>query len=349
MRLALCLSLSLLACDTDPPPPGPAPITTPSGPVQTARAQPEGEQWPGMYAPKRVYQVDRPRVETLSDADALIAPRKIQVAIYQPSDADTPAPVVVMSPGGGALDDPALSLTRWAYRIAKAGYVTVAIAHPARSEAERKAICDKWRRDDCDPLSWDRAHDVVTVLDALEKVATVDTQRMVVVGYGDGADAALMLAGAKRSYAGEPLDLSDPRPKGFVLLSPRGPGRDGFDEAAWADVARPLLMATGTGDTAAVPLTARRKAFDSLGAGDKYLLHLAHDAAHESIFEGDLAACQKHPKGRGDTCQQLVRLIHSPMLAFFDALLRDDAEARAYLKSQKLEAASRGKAVWYLK
>ncbi len=342
MRIALCLSLLLLACETDrPPPPDPAhtaTATATTGAV-TASAAAREEHWPGMYAPKRVHQVDRPRVETLSDDDALIAPRKIDVAIYQPSDADTPAPAVVLSHGGAALDDATHSLARWAYRIAKAGYVAVAIAHPARSDAEKKALCDRWQQPDCDPLRWDRPHDIATVLDALEKVASVDEERIVVVGHGDGADAALALAGVKRSYGGEAVDLTDARPKGFVVLSP---GAD----ATWGEVTRPLLVATAAGGE---PLAARRKAFDTLPAGHKYLLVLAHDAAHDSIFEGDLSDCQKHPKGTGDTCQQLVRLLHSPMVAFFDALLRDDAGAAAYLRSQKLEAASRGKAVWFIK
>jgi hypothetical protein len=71
---------------------------------------------------------------------------------------------------------------------------------------------------------------------------------------------AQTVAGAKRLFVSPPVDLSDPRPVAFLAFSPQQPGSEGFFDTrfgkprhSWTDMRRPVLTATGDGDSTCDP------------------------------------------------------------------------------------------------
>ncbi len=102
--------------------------------------------------------------------------------------------------------------------------------------------------------------DALALLSTAEFSGQIDMQRIALGGHSAGAGAAQTLAGAKRIFVGPPNEVSDPRPIAFLAFSPQQPGSEGsFDTRfqkerhSWTDVLRPVLTATGDGDSTCNP------------------------------------------------------------------------------------------------
>ncbi|MFN0251555.1 MAG: alpha/beta hydrolase family protein [Kofleriaceae bacterium] len=285
--------------------------------------------------------------------------RNINVAIRYSRTAPRPMPVVVWSHGGASGQTNALTaLEEWSIAAARAGYVSVSIAHEPRTPEERQALCVELGFDQagCDTfkfLSYDRPRDIAVVIDHLvnewsnfpQLAAAVDLNKIAVGGHSAGAGGTLMVAGAPREINGAPMLVEDPRPVAFLAFSPQAPGSDGMTAEGYAQITRPTLIGTGRGDESP-PDTAdgRASVFDLVQPGDKARIFIEDPAAAHSVFALELAGCTNvAPLAR---CEELVSWVKSAGLAFLDAHLRGSPDAFAWLASSNLAVGTANVAEW---
>lgn len=317
-----------------------------------------------------------------SYTDAAGRQRQVKVMLRVPIGAPMPPPwpVVVWSHGGAdGKGSPAHSMVEWSELTAAAGYLTVSIAHAGRDAASREALCrspalainDRATCEQFKYLNWDRPHDIRAVLDELERLAAgefrgqIDLRRIAVGGHSAGSGGALTVAGARRIFVDHAVELSDARPIAFLAFSPQQPGSEGFFDTrfqkpshSWAHIRRPVLAATGDGDSTCntgvvvqgcvgdTPF-GRRIGFQRMPAdGNKYELYL-HDAnAFHTLFELNAGKCPQLQVPQS-FCDDAVRWLSSTALAFLDAHVRQGMPAALqWLHSDRIERASGGVAEW---
>jgi acetyl esterase/lipase len=310
--------------------------------------------------------------------DATRQPREVRVLLRVPIGAPAPLPVVLWSHGGAeGKNSPANSMAEWSEVTAAAGYLTVSIAHPARNAASRSALCQTIgiaNAASCKVfkhLMWDRPHDIRAVLNELESMnasgelaGQIDLHRIAVGGHSAGSGGAQTVGDAKRLFVPPAVDLSDPRPVAFLAFSPQQPGFEGFFDTgfgqpqhSWSDVLRPVLTATGDGDSTCNPGPepgsclgdlpfGRRIGFQRMPAlGNKYQLYI-HDAdAFHTLFELNAGKCSTLGVNQAK-CDEMVRWLSSSALAFLDGHVRGLPAALQWLQSERVQAASRGVAEW---
>jgi len=283
--------------------------------------------------------------------------RTVPVRIYYPKEAQGPLPVLVFSHGlGGSRDGYRYLGERWASR----GYVSVHLQHPGSDgellKESRPLLA--MRRAARDPENLvDRPKDVTFALDTLTRLngeasfplkGRLDLSRVGVGGHSFGAYTALAAAGRRLPGAtGE--SLADPRVKACVALSSpsRGPEKD---SPSYRDFKTPCLHMTGTedgseggktglsdlgsnpetliGDT---PAAYRRAPFDSISGVEQYLVTFA--GGDHMVFSG---RARKEPRATDGRFQQLTCMATT---AFWDATLKGDAAARAWLSGGGFRAA----------
>ena len=259
--------------------------------------------------------------------------RDIPVRIYLPPRKE-PSALVLFSHGlGGSRTGSAYLGKHWAAR----GYAAVFLQHPGSDESVWK---DK-------PVSWRmeamrravniqnfmlRAADVSAVLDDLEHLnrsagnvltGRLDLQRIGMSGHSFGAATTQAVSGQK--YPIGP-SLTDPRIKAAVMMSPGAPKRKDLKKA-FASVAVPWMLLTGTKDDSFVATDkaeSRLKVFPALPPGGKYELVL-HNAEHSAFSDRAL------PGDREKRNPDHHRAVLALTTAFWDAWLRDDAAAKAWL------------------
>jgi predicted dienelactone hydrolase len=258
--------------------------------------------------------------------------RSIPLRAHLPRDRAA-APVVLFSHGlGGSREGASYLGTHWAAR----GYVAVFLQHPGSDDAvwkdaragERMAAMNAAASGKNFML---RVKDVPTVLDQLERwsrdaghplTGRLDPTRVGMSGHSFGAVTTQAVSGQR---AGK-LSFTDARIKAAILFSPSSPRR-GDPSQAFAGVAVPWLLMTGTKDTAPIgnaDVASRLAVFPALPAGGKYELVL--DGAEHSAFS-DRAL----PGDRERRNPNHHRAILALSTAFWDAYLRGDAAARAWL------------------
>lgn len=321
-----------------------------------------------LYRPASTFEVTSTTVEGLSYTDITGASRNVNIAVYRPKGAPQPMPIVLLSHGGAdGKTNPMKSMDGWAPLFARAGYVAVAIAHEGRDGASYAALCAAVGVQagiQCGlKINWDRPHDVDRVLGWLTEQAAkpdlsgaLDLAHIAHVGHSAGAGASMMSGGVKRNFVcAQPFGVVDPEQACkesdlvsfakpaidvVVALSPQGPGSDGFMEASYAFADRPTLMATGAGDGDPGEPANRLALWPLLAGGDKHKLYLDDPGAQHTLFEGTTEACEKYATPA--RCAQMLEFVTSTGLAFVDAHLRDDAQAKAWLASDALATAGGG-------
>jgi predicted dienelactone hydrolase len=178
-----------------------------------------------------------------------------------------------------------------------------------------------------------RARDVPAVIDQLETwnkteshalADRLDLKRLGMSGHSFGAITTQAVSGQTVALRGR--SLTDARIKAAVVMSPSGPRR--FDaKRAFGGVTIPWLLMTGTKDVAPIgdiSLESRLSVFPALPSGGKYELVL--DSAEHSVFSD-----RELP---GETLKRNPnhhRAILALSTAFWDAFLRDDADAKKWL------------------
>lgn len=297
-------------------------------------------------------------VSSISDPARIGGPRNIPLAIRYAPTAPRPMPVVVWSHGGASGHlDPTTSLDEWAIAAAKAGYLSVAIAHEPRDNASRLALCTSLGFDTAGCatfkfLNYDRPLDIALVIDEVAAMSTrpawadrIDLSKLAVGGHSAGAGATLMIDGAPRDINGTATIMSDPRPIAFLAFSPQAPGSEGFTEDSYTHVTRPTLIGTGRGDDNP-PDTAdgRASVFDLIQPGNKARIFVEDVAAIHTLFELKTDSCASHATLAH--CNEMRDWVQSAGLAFLDAHLRGSPDALAWMASTNLAAASAGVAEW---
>ena len=267
--------------------------------------------------------------------------RALPIRVYLPATKQA-APVVFFSHGlGGSCQNNPYLGKHWSAR----GYAVVFVQHPGSDESV-------WRgqRPGQIPMAMKQAAslenfmlrvaDIPAVLDQLtlrhadEAHALrgrLDLTRVGMSGHSFGAVTTQAVSGQSLLVGG--ARFTDPRIKAAVAMSPSVPAA-GSAERAFGSVTLPWLLMTGTKDIARIgamtiggDLDSRLGVFPALPPGDKYELVL-HDAEHGAFGERSL------PNEGANRNPNHHRVILALSTAFWDAFLKGDAEARAWLNSE---------------
>ena len=321
----------------------------------SSSATPPAEKSSAPPPPPPAAELARSGLSVVAEADVTLRDdarkRDLAIDVTYPGSGG-PFPVLLYSHGDGGSGDDARPLARfWATR----GYVVLAPSH--RDPAAGRAASD--------PQAWEtRARDLAFVIDSLagigERVAPLagklDGQRIGVGGHSYGAYTAGLLAGATvaspktAKKSSETKSFADPRPKAFLLLSPPGGGLRGWTADSWTDVARPLLVVTGSrdGGTKGQDPSWRMDAFRLSPPGDKFCLFLkgASQMSYTGRYAEPGASLSGRDKGAPSAEEEVAifKDVKAVSVAFFDGYLRNDAAAKAFLDSDGIAKESGGRA-----
>jgi len=284
------------------------------------------------YDPMAVSSAFTPKTVDLVVKDTA-RQRDIPIRIYLP-DSRSEAPVVMFSHGlGGSRENNRYLGVHWAAR----GYVAVFLQHPGSDESVWKDAAPGARYGALRGAASGqnlklRIQDVPAVLDQLQVwnkttghqlAGRLDLTRVGMSGHSFGAITTQAVSGQKVPLFGG----TDPRIKASVIFSPSSP-RLGSAKTAFASVKVPWLLMTGTEDTAPIGdinIESRLAVFPALPPGDKYELVL--DGAQHSAF-GDRDLPGDREGARNPNHHRAITAIST---AFWDAYLRNDPAARAWL------------------
>jgi len=270
--------------------------------------------------------------------------KDLHLRVFYPTAAG-PFPVIIFSHGAGGSQNCCDALTRhWAAY----GYVTLQPTHDdaisqRRDSGESGVNLLSGVRDALkEPKFWEsRPADIRFLLDSLPALQTqlpalagkLDIQHVGVGGHSMGAFTADAIAGALVDLPGHPAtNFADPRVRAVLLLSPQGPGEFGLTDHSWDHVALPLLSMTGSLDKAANGQGPdwKKIPFERSQPGDKY--HVFISGANHMSF---ISARTLLP-GRAAQGEMILAYTNSAALAFWDAYLKADDQAKAYLRSDAL-------------
>jgi predicted dienelactone hydrolase len=341
-RAAFAVVPFALACATSkpaPPPPAPAPV-----------------------APTAA-QLSQSGLAVTHDADITLKDssrnRDLAVRVNYPEGAG-PFPVIVFSHGAGGSARTYEALARfWATH----GFVVLAPDHADPGAAAKDPASDSLREPAADatpdPKSWEtRARDLAFVAAATAAVETrvtalkdkLDPTRVGVGGQSYGAFAAMLVAGAVVDVSKKPKSFADPIPKAFLLVSPPGKGQQGLTDKSWTSLERPLMVLTGTRDVGAKNQDAswRLDAYQLSPPGGKYAVFI-EGASHLSFTGLAAEPSAAPPKSGGkkvsaDAEVDIFKDMKIATLAFWDAYLKDDPSAKAFLQTDALMTESGNRA-----
>jgi predicted dienelactone hydrolase len=275
--------------------------------------------------------------------------RTVPVKIYRLKSAEA-KPVIVFSHGlGGSRENGVYLAEHWA----RSGYVAVFVQHAGSDEsvwkeAERGERMAAMKQAASARSLLDRLGDVPFVLDQLELWnaesghalhGALDLEHIGMTGHSFGAVTTQAMMGQKF-----PLGKSfpDPRLDAFLPMSP-STGRGLGATEAFAHINAPVLCMTGTEDTSVITpdMTAesRREVYAALPAGDKY--ELVFEGGTHSAFSDTALFNEKQIEHHHGAIQVIST-------RFWDAYLKGDATAKAWLQSEKprSEAMLIAKDVW---
>ncbi len=285
------------------------------------------------YDPLRVDDTYKPAALdlTVQDADRK---REIPVWVYLPAGTNA-APVVLFSHGlGGSRENNPYLGQHWAAR----GYVAVFVQHQGSDAAvwKDKPVKDRMEamQDAAGLKNFGlRVKDIPAVLDQLEKwngqsghalEGRLDLKHVGMSGHSFGAVTTQAVSGQKFPLG--LMNATDRRIRAAVAFSPSTPRR-GDARKAFGEVGVPWLLMTGTKDLSPIgqiDLASRLGVFPALPPGGKYEVVLEgaeHSAFGDRPLPGDKEA--RNPNHH--------RVILALSTAFWDAYLRGDAGAQAWL------------------
>jgi predicted dienelactone hydrolase len=286
------------------------------------------------YDPLAVTARQRPEPLDLTFTDAA-RKRELPIRVYLPAETTT-APVVLFSHGlGGSREGSAYLGKHWAAR----GYVAVFLQHPGsdvsvwKGKPPTEVLGSLKKALNLENLLL-RVKDVPAVLDQLQRwnqqsghalYGRLDMGRVGMSGHSFGAVTTEAVSG--QAAPGGKAVFTDPRIKAAIIFSPSSPAV-GSPQAAFGKVQVPWMLMTGTKDL--VPqltktdMKSRLAVFAALPPGGKYELVLdgaEHSAFTERPLPGDTE--KRNPNHH--------RVILALSTAFWDAWLRDDPAAKAWL------------------
>ncbi|NOT41837.1 MAG: hypothetical protein HOP13_15250 [Alphaproteobacteria bacterium] len=274
--------------------------------------------------------------------DAARAKRVVPYKIYVPQGATTPAPVVIFSHGLGGNRDGAAYLLN---HLAENGYVAVAVQHPG---SDTKTVFPGGRVNDAGLFSAispavaaDRFNDIPFAIDELASMnandarlkGRLDMTKLGMSGHSYGAITTLALAGQGFGPNGG-FSFADDRIQAAIAYSPSKP-KQGDPAQAFAGIRMPTFHMTGTNDRnpldSSDPPENRQVAYRSIANADKYLI--VFTGGDHMIFSGRSLQGELRTRDPG-----FHAWIKKASLAFWDAYLRGNADAKAYLTGGKFAA-----------
>ena len=299
------------------------------------------------------------REVTDADAELLFEPvdsarsRTVPVKVYLP-DADSPQPVIVFSHGlGGSRNNSPYLGKHWA----GAGYVAVFVQHPGSDADVWKSVARAERMSALKKAAslhsaLDRFADIPFVLDQLDAWNTeeghalfgrLDLDYIGMTGHSFGAGTTQAMMGQK--YPGG-RDVQEARIDAFLPMSPSD-GKAVNGSAAFGHITSPVLFMTGTEDGSPIDPTtdpaSRRIPYASVPEGDAF--ELVFEGGDHMAFSGRTLTGEKQRQSRTHPAIQRIST------KFWDAYLRNDEEARAWLKSERVksDAALKEEDIWQWK
>ena len=262
--------------------------------------------------------------------------RDIPLRVYLPPS-NAPAPVVLFSHGLGGTREGSVYLGKhWAAR----GYVAVFLQHPGSDDSVWKGVPPAARMAAMNRAASAqnlllRAQDVTAVLDRLAAwnrkeghalAGRLDLGRVGMSGHSFGALTTQAVSGQRFPMAGS--RMTDARIRAAIAFGPSAP-RTGDAGEAFGSVKIPWMLMTGTRDIAPIggaDLESRLNVYPHLPAAiDRYELVL-FDAEHSAFTDRAL------PGDSGMRNPNHHRAILAVSTAFWDAYLRNDREALAWLQ-----------------
>jgi predicted dienelactone hydrolase len=296
--------------------------------------------------------------------------KDLPVTVTYPK-AKGPLPVIVFSHGAGGSGSHYFPLVRfWAGH----GYVCVCPTHadslslradpaPATRPADvEAALLRVVRHVLTDANGWEnRPRDISFALDSLALVEAkdpnlkglMDANRVGVGGHSYGAYTAQVIGGATVDLPGRAkgMSLADERAAAILILSGQGRDQMGLTEKSWERCTRPMMVMTGTLDRGARGQGPdwRLEPYKFSPPGDKYAVNI--EGAHHFSFSGRAAegGGWTAPRGllpasmpAGIDEKAVFDYVKVATLAFWDAYLKGDPAAKAYLKSDSLPTYSKG-------
>lgn len=262
--------------------------------------------------------------------------REIPIRVYL-APGPNPAPVILFSHGlGGSREGNAYLGQHWARR----GFVGVFLQHPGSDSTVWQDVPPARRiaamREAASGRNFMlRVGDVSAVLDQLVEWnetgvpalgGRLEMTKVGMSGHSFGAVTTQAVSGQRTRIGAKPF--TDARITAALLLSPSSP-REGTPRQAFSRVAMPWLLMTGTHDTALIgsaDVASRLAVFPALPPGGKYELVLyrgEHSAFTDRALPGDTE--RRNPNHH--------RVILAISTAFWEAHLRQDSAARAWLDS----------------
>lgn len=260
--------------------------------------------------------------------------RELPIRVFLPVEKKA-APVVFFSHGlGGNRNGCAYLGRHWSAR----GYVAVFTQHPGSDDSVWKGQAMGQRMTAMRSAASGenlvlRAQDIHAVLDQLALwskqsdhalAERLDLEHVGMSGHSFGAQTTQAVSGQTFPLVGQ--RYTDKRIDAAIAFSPGAPLR-GDAAKAFADVKIPWLLMTGTNDVSPIggqDVASRLAVFKNLPQEDKYELVL-DKAEHSAFTEGRLAGDKRRPNPNHH------RAILAISTAFWDAYLRNDAEAKAWL------------------
>jgi dienelactone hydrolase len=283
--------------------------------------------------------------------------REIPLRVYLPGGVE-PAAVVLFSHGlGGSREGSSFLGRHWSAR----GYVVVFLQHPGSDESvwrevppARRALAMQAAASPANFLA--RVQDVKTVLDGLERwnrtenhplSGRLNLKRVGMSGHSFGAVTTQAVCGQSSFRGG--ARFAEPRLKAAVIFSPSTPARGEASEV-FGRVNLPWLLMTGTQDIARIggatigagDMASRLAVYPALPPGGKYELVL-HEARHFAF--SDRPDFGNEPPRNPNHHRVILAL----STAFWDAWLREDPAARAWLDSDAPRALMAAEDRWQRK
>jgi predicted dienelactone hydrolase len=275
--------------------------------------------------------------------DTARANRVVPYKIYYPANVQGPRPIVIFSHGLGGNREGAEYLLRF---LAENGYVSVAVQHPGSDTPavfgeldrnggalDRADAASKLRESTSPQTAVERFGDIPFAIDELTKMnandaklrGRLDMNRLGMSGHSFGAITTLAVSGQSMGGVTSPFD--DERIKASIAYSPSKP-RQGDPAQAFASIRIPTFHMTGTDDKTPFdngePPTSRQIPYRNITTADKYLI-VFRDGDH-MIFSGRGLRRENRPND-----PKFHALIQKASLAYWDAYLNDNKEAKAYL------------------
>lgn len=273
--------------------------------------------------------------------------RDIECRVYYP-EAGEKLPLIIFSHGFGGDKTAFAAISQ---HVAEQGFV---IIHPShidgfgRSGAKEgvRGFRNLLRGDAGgltkqldDPLKIEgRVSDVRCVIDSIEQLYSrvpalkgrIDTSRIGVGGHSYGAYTTMLIGGVTVDLDGKKdRSFADPRVRCIMPISGQGIGQQGLTESSWAKLTLPMLTMTGSRDQGADGQGPdwKKDPFKFSPPGDKYLVFI--DGANHFSFGGF-----------GGRETDVTRTVKATSLAFWNAYLKDDDQAKASLKSKVITRSS---------